>query len=98
MQIDQKYVWVEEQERRDFRSWKAQLSLTPILRQPIRGRPFQLHTNWSILGLGTMFTQLDDDGQEFVVAYANRSNNKIEVKYYSYEGECITLLFVQFFF
>jgi hypothetical protein len=45
-----------------------------------------------------MFTQLDDDGQEFVVAYANRSNNKIEVKYYSYEGECITLLFVQFFF
>jgi hypothetical protein len=45
-----------------------------------------------------MFTQLDDDGQEFVVAYANRSNNKIEVKYNSYERECITLLFVQNFF
>jgi hypothetical protein len=44
-----------------------------------------------------MFTQLDDDGQEFVVVYANRSNKKIEIKYSSYEGECIALLFGQFF-
>ncbi len=33
-----------------------------------------------------MFTQLDNNGQKFVVAYTNRSNNKMEAKYSSYEG------------
>ncbi len=28
-----------------------------------------------------MFTQLDDDDQEFMVAYVSRSNNKMEAKY-----------------
>jgi len=41
-----------------------------------------------------MFTQFDDDGQEFVVAYVSRSNNKIEAKYSSYEGECLVVVWV----
>jgi hypothetical protein len=40
------------------------------------------------------FTQLDDDGQEFVVAYANWSNNKTNAKYNSYEGECLAIIFI----
>ncbi len=52
---------------------KARLVTTPILRRPIKGRPFQLHTNWSRLGLGTMLTQCDDEGKEFVVAYVSHS-------------------------
>jgi hypothetical protein len=55
-------------------------------------RPFQLHINWSTLGLGVVLTQLDDNGQKFVVAYANRSNNKIEAKYNSYKGECLVVV------
>jgi hypothetical protein len=39
-----------------------------------------------------MLTQLDDDGQEFVVAYANRSSNKTKTKYSSYEGECLAIV------
>jgi len=38
--------------------------------------------------------QLDDDGRKFVVAYANRSNNKTKVKYISYEGECFVVVWV----
>jgi hypothetical protein len=34
---------------------------------------------------GLEFTQLNDDGQKFMVAYANRSNNNTKVKYSSYE-------------
>jgi hypothetical protein len=30
---------------------KAKLGAVLILRRPIRGRPFQLHTDWSMLGL-----------------------------------------------
>ncbi len=32
-----------------------------------------------------MFTQWDDDGQKFVVAYANQSTNKMKSKYNFYE-------------
>jgi hypothetical protein len=39
-----------------------------------------------------MFTQLDDDGWKFVMAYAIRSNNKMKAKYNSYEGECFTVV------
>jgi hypothetical protein len=42
--------------------------------------------------LGTVFTQLDDDGKNFMVAYANWSNNKMEAKYSSYEGECFVVV------
>jgi hypothetical protein len=45
---------------------QARLVMAPILRKPIKGRPFQLHTDWSMLRLGTMLTQCDE-GKEFVV-------------------------------
>jgi hypothetical protein len=70
MQIDHEFIWDEPQEQ-TFQELKARLSSTPILRRPIWGQPFQLHINWNTLGLRTMLTQLDDDGQKFVVAYAN---------------------------
>jgi len=38
-----------------------------------------------------VLTKVDDDAQEFVVAYANRSNNKTKVKHNLYEGECLTI-------
>jgi hypothetical protein len=40
-----------------------------------------------------MFTQLDDDGRKFMVAYVNWSN-KMKVKYNSYEGECLAIVWV----
>jgi hypothetical protein len=38
-----------------------------------------------------MLTQLDDGGQEFVVAYASPSNNKTKAKYNSYGGSALQL-------
>jgi hypothetical protein len=37
-----------------------------------------------------MFTQLDNDGWKFMVAYANYSN-KTKAKYNSYEGDALLL-------
>ncbi len=68
---------------------KAKLVAAPILRRPIRGCPFQLHTDWNMLGLGVMLTQCDDEGKEFVVAYASCSNNAMESRYSSYKEECL---------
>ncbi len=73
---------------------KAKLVAALILRRLIRGRPFQLHTDWSMLELGAVLTQCDDEGKEFVVDYVNRSNNAVESRYSSYEGECLAAVWV----
>jgi len=38
--------------------------------------------------------QLNDDAQEFLVAYINRFDNKMEAKYNSYERECFAIVWV----
>jgi hypothetical protein len=68
---------------------KARLVVVPILKRPIRGRPFQLHTDWSMLGIGSVLTQCDDEGKKFMVAYANHLNNVVESRYSSYKGKCL---------
>ncbi len=65
---------------------------TPILRRPITGHPFQLDIDWSMLRLGAVLTQCDDEGKEFMVAYANHSNNVAESRYNSYKGECLATM------
>ena len=85
--LEQVWTWSDDQEQA-FQKLKEVLSLPPILRRPVRGRPFRLHTDWSILRLGGVLTQYDY-GREFVVAYVSRSNNIAKSKYGSYEGECL---------
>jgi len=68
---------------------KARLVVAPILRRPIKGCPFQLHIDWSMLGLRMMSTQCDDEGKEFAVAYASRSNNVVKSRYSSYKRKCL---------
>jgi hypothetical protein len=55
LKLDQEWQWGDEQERA-FVELKARLVAAPILRRPIRRRPFQLHTDWSMLGLGAVLT------------------------------------------
>jgi hypothetical protein len=38
-----------------------------------------------------VLSQLDEENWKFVVAYASQSNNQIETKYNSYEGECLVI-------
>ncbi len=55
---------------------------------------FILHTDQSALGIGVILGQLDEEGKEYVIAYAFRSNNKAESNYFSYEGECLAVVWV----
>jgi hypothetical protein len=89
--LDQPWIWGDEQEAA-FGQLKDRLASAPILRRPIAGRTYQLHTDWSTLGIGAVLTQMDDDGKEFVIAYASRSNNNAEAQYSSYEGECLAAI------
>jgi hypothetical protein len=75
--LDQPWIWGDEQEAA-FAQLKDRLASAPIFRRPIAGRTYQLHTDWSTLGIGALLTQMDDNGKEFVIAYASQSNNNTE--------------------
>jgi len=63
-----------------------------FLRRPNFNKVFILHTNWSVFVIGVILGQLDEEGKEYVIAYASRSNNKVESNYSSYEGECLVVI------
>jgi hypothetical protein len=53
--LDQPWIWGDEQEAA-FGQLKDRLASVPILRRPIAGRTYQLHTDWSTLGIGAVLT------------------------------------------
>ena len=53
---------------------------TPILAYANFGKPFKLHTDASVLGLGAVLYQ-EQDGVKKVISYASQSLSKLESKY-----------------
>jgi mannose-1-phosphate guanylyltransferase len=88
-------VWTWSDESQDtFNTFKEKLLDFSILRRTDFGKVFILHTNWSVLGIGAILGQLDEESKEYVIAYASRNNKKAESNYFSYEGECLTIVWV----
>jgi hypothetical protein len=72
---------------------KAMLSTKPVLQHPDFSRPFEIHTDGSVEGLGAVLVQHDDQGREYAVEFASRSLNEAEGNYDTRELECLSLLF-----
>jgi hypothetical protein len=85
------WTWSEEVQEA-FNTLKEKLSKFPIMRRPDFNKVFILHTDWSAFGIGAILGQLDEESKEYVITYASRSNNKAESNYFSYEGECLVVL------
>ena len=62
------------------------------MRLPDHSLPFILYTDWNSNGLGVILAQVSSDGEEYVVAYASRSNNRAESNYSSYHGELLAAI------
>jgi hypothetical protein len=88
LQDDVAWDW-DEACQTAFEALKQKLLEAPILRRPNFKRPFELHTDWSSVGLRAVLVQRDDEGREYIVAYASRSCNRAERNYSSYQGECL---------
>ncbi len=56
---------------RAFNILKEKLLELPILRRPDFNKVFTLHIGWSALGIGVILGQLDEEGKEYVIAYAS---------------------------
>ena len=63
---------------------------TPILAYADFGKPFQLHTNASVLGLGAVLYQVQDDVEK-VISYTSRSLTKSETRYLVHKLEFLCL-------
>ncbi len=89
---DVAWTWNEEAQKA-FNTFKEKLSEFPILRRHDFNKVFILHIDWSALSIGVILGQLDEEGKEYVIAYASQ-NNKAESNYSSYEGECLVVVWV----
>jgi hypothetical protein len=64
------WTWSEEAQEA-FNTLKEKLSKFSILRKPDFDKVFILHTNWNALSIGVILSQLDEEGKEYVIAYAS---------------------------
>ena len=73
-----------------FDNLKELCATTPILAYADFTKPFKLHTNASVLGLGAVLYQVHD-GVEKVISYASRSLTQSETKYPVHKLEFLCL-------
>jgi hypothetical protein len=81
-----------------FESLKVNMTEAPILWRPDMNLPFELHTDWSAVGLGAVLVQIDSNGKEFVITYASRSNNRTGRNYSLNYGECLAAVWAVSYF
>ena len=78
-----------EARHKAFGNVKSALASSPVLRLHDFKFPFELHIHWAKTGLDVVLSQRDGHKQEYVVAYASRSNNKAKSNYLCYKGEAL---------
>lgn len=83
------WEWGGDQEK-SFQQLKRHLSSPPILGFPNYNEPFELHTDASLLGLGAVLYQLQDNTKR-VIAYASRGLSKSEKRYPVHKLEFLAL-------
>ena len=73
-----------------FNKLKELCTTTPILAYVDFGKPFKLHTDVSVLGLGAFLYQVQDGDKKFI-SYASQSLTKSEAKYPVHKLEFLCL-------
>ena len=85
-----KVEWGNEQEQA-FQQLKEICTNTPVLAYADYKKPFQLNTDASELGLGSVLYQRQEDDTFCVIAYASRSLSKTEKNYSAHKLEFLVL-------
>jgi hypothetical protein len=91
MQKDTPFKWKKEQQQ-SFEILKEKLTTLPILAHPDFEKPFYLLTDGSSEGLGAVLAQLNEKGQEQVIAYASKSLQGAQKSYSATEFKCLAVV------
>ena len=75
-----------------FTTLKSKLVTPPVLAYPSFEKDFTLETDASILGLGAVLAQLQEDSKSHPIAYASRALNKSEKNYCVTELETLAVV------
>jgi transposase InsO family protein len=86
----EKIEWNDECQEA-FEQLKELCSTSPVLAYADYSKPFELHTDASIKGLGAVLYQKQDDGKNRVIAFASRSLGKTEKNYITHKLEFLAL-------
>ncbi|GBB94650.1 hypothetical protein RclHR1_23990004 [Rhizophagus clarus] len=85
------FEW-DQKKQNAFERLKECLMKVPILSYPDFNRSFIIYMDASGTSLGTVLSQLQEDGKEHVIAYASRSMNKAEMNYAITDQECFAVV------
>ncbi len=88
---DQTFEWKEDQESA-FQNLNEALTTAPLLIPPTIGKPYQVHTDASLKGIGGCLLQ-ERNGHFQPIAYASRTLNKHERRYPIIELEALAIVF-----
>ncbi|GFX02139.1 retrovirus-related Pol polyprotein from transposon 297 [Trichonephila clavipes] len=84
--------WTTECENA-FRELKGKLIDKPVLYAPNFEREFILQTDASNAGMGAVFTQLTEQGEEHPILYLSKKFSEVEKRYCTTEKECASIVF-----
>ena len=77
---DQPFIWNDDQIK-SFNLIKEKLIETPVLRYPDFTNEMEIHTDASMIGLGAVLAQRDENGKPYPLFYASRSLADSEKRY-----------------
>ena len=86
------FVWTKEAQEA-FEFVKGILCSDLVIRMPVQGKPFILHTDASHIAVGVVLSQIDDEGIEHPCAYASRKFNDTELKQSSALKELCAIIY-----
>ena len=77
---NREFIWTDQCQEA-FEQLRQKLVSAPVLSFPDFSKPFVLETDASDTGIGSVLSQIQDDGTERVIAYASRVLSKPERRY-----------------
>ena len=86
-----KLKW-EKQHQAAYLSLKEYFKEDTVVRGPDYSKPFLQQTDASEVGIGAMFSQLDEQKQDRPVAYFSRKLKRAERNYATVEKECLAIV------
>ena len=81
-----------------FQTLKCKLSELPVLKVPDFSKPFVVQTDASVVEMGAVLSQTDENGHKHPIAFASQKLKPREQKYAIIEKECLAIIWALGFF